>query len=198
MIVDAVVGQAADDRQQLPDDDRRQAERQLVDHQQRGLARNAMPSASICCWPPREVGGRLVEPLAQHREQLEHLLDRRRRRRRAVRCSPRRRGAGSRRRSAIRNTPWPPGIWLMPSAAISLGGAWVMSRPSKHDRAAVGLDDPADRLQQRRLAGAVRAEQRDDLALVDLDVDTEQHLPAAVPDVEAADQQQLARPWRRS
>ena len=59
------------------------------------------------------------------------------------------------------------------------------------DRAAVGLDDPRDGAQQRRLAGAVGAEQGDDLALVHLEVDVEQHLHAAVADVEVADEEQL-------
>ena len=59
------------------------------------------------------------------------------------------------------------------------------------DRAAVGLDDAADRLQQRALAGAVRAEQRDDLALLDVEVDVEQHLPVVVAGVDAADEQQV-------
>ena len=63
--------------------------------------------------------------------------------------------------------------------------------PVEDHRAAVGLDHAGDRLQQRRLAGAVRAEQRDDLALVDLEVDAEQHLHAAVGDVEPAHEQQL-------
>ncbi len=62
----------------------------------------------------------------------------------------------------------------------------------EHDRAAVRLDDAADRLQQRALARAVRAEQGDDLALLDIDVDPEQHLPAGVPGIDAAHQQQIA------
>ena len=45
-----------------------------------------------------------------------------------------------------------------------------MSRPSKTTAPFGRLDEAGDRLQQRRLAGAVGAEQRDDLALVDLEV----------------------------
>ncbi|MEZ5208836.1 MAG: hypothetical protein R2690_18110 [Acidimicrobiales bacterium] len=62
------------------------------------------------------------------------------------------------------------------------------------DGAGVGLDHAGDGLQQGRLAGAVGAEQRHDLALVDLDVDVEEDLDVAVAHVELADQQLLERP----
>ncbi len=42
-----------------------------------------------------------------------------------------------------------------------------MSSPSKHDRAAGGRVDAADEVEQRRLAGARRAEDRDELAALD-------------------------------
>ena len=41
---------------------------------------------------------------------------------------------------------------------------------------AVGSTSPEMALEQGRLPGAVGAEQRDDLALVDLEVDAEEHL----------------------
>ena len=41
---------------------------------------------------------------------------------------------------------------------------------------ALGVDDAADDADQRRLAGAVRAEQREDLAAADLEVDALQRL----------------------
>ena len=70
----------------------------------------------------------------------------------------------------------------------------------EHHGAVGGLDEPADRLQQCRLARTVRAEQRDDLAFVDLEVHAEQHLHAVVVHVDVADEQQLgelspARRW---
>ena len=99
----------------------------------------------------------------------------------------RRRGsshAASRRFSAtvsVGNTPWPPGH--LHDAAI---GDLVRRRVG--DVRAVEEDRAVDRrrprpemaLEQRRLAGAVGAEQGDDLALVDLEVDVEQHLHAVV------------------
>src|SRR5204863_971526 len=53
------------------------------------------------------------------------------------------------------------------------------------DVAAVRLDDPRDRVERRRLAGSVRAEERDHLAAFDLDVDTEQHADTVVRNGEA-------------
>ena len=87
-----------------------------------------------------------------------------------------------------------------------------MSRPSKTMAPSLRLLGAADGAQQRRLAGAVGAEQRDDLALLDVEVDAEQHLHAVVLDVDVAADEQLAlarrlghaatprrpstRPWR--
>ena len=51
-----------------------------------------------------------------------------------------------------------------------------MSSPSKMTAPPAAGDEARDRLEQRRLAGAVGAEQGDDLALVDLEVDAEEHL----------------------
>ena len=66
-----------------------------------------------------------------------------------------------------------------------------MSRPSKMTVPLLAGTSPADRLEQRRLAGPVGAEQGDDLALVDLEVDVEQHLHVAVAHVQAPDEQHL-------
>ena len=57
------------------------------------------------------------------------------------------------------------------------------------DDAAVGDAEPADRAQQRRLAGAVRAEQREHLALLHFEADVEEHLHRAVAEVEVVDLQ---------
>ena len=63
-----------------------------------------------------------------------------------------------------------------------------MSRPSKKMAPPIGSTDAADGLEQRRLAGAVGAEQGDDLALPHLEVDAEEHLHLVVGDVDAAAQ----------
>ena len=53
-----------------------------------------------------------------------------------------------------------------------------MSWPSTVTRARAGVDDAADDADQRRLAGAVGAEQREDLAAPDLEVDVLERLEA--------------------
>ena len=55
----------------------------------------------------------------------------------------------------------------------------MMSWPSTSDLAGGRIDDAADDADQRRLAGAVRAEQRENLAAPDLQVDVLQRLEAA-------------------
>ena len=125
----AVVGQPTHDRQQLTDDHRREAQRQLVDQQHPRLGDEGHAERQHLLLPAAEVRRVRRIALAQHRERLEHLLGRRV----DIVGSRRRVQPASRRFSPTvsePNTPWPPGIWLMPSAAISLGGAWVMSRPS--------------------------------------------------------------------
>jgi hypothetical protein len=53
------------------------------------------------------------------------------------------------------------------------------------------LDESRNGFQQCRLSRAVRAEERDDLSFVDLEVHAEQDLGAGVRDVEVLHQQQL-------
>ena len=53
-----------------------------------------------------------------------------------------------------------------------------MSWPSTVTVPAVGVDDAADDVDQRRLAGAVRPEQREDLAAADVEVDVLERLEA--------------------
>ena len=58
------------------------------------------------------------------------------------------------------------------------------------DVAAHRLNEPDDRLQQRRLAGSVGADDRHRLGLGDVQVDAEQRLEVAVADIEAVDVEQ--------
>ena len=62
--------------------------------------------------------------------------------------------------------PRPCGTWATPARTISRGPDRVSSLPSSIDRAA-GRHHLADRPQRRRLAGAVGAEDHDDLAALD-------------------------------
>ena len=183
----------AHDGEQLLDDDWREPERQLVDHQHVGLGEERHREREHLLLAARQVRGGSFMPAPQHREELEHLLGR------GLRVRAGRAGAATRatcRFSATvsdGNTPWPPGTWMTPFAAISCGGMPVMSLPSKMMLPRSGRDEARDRAQQRRLAGAVRAEQRDDLALADLEVDAEQHLHLAVRDVDRPQAEEVRR-----
>ena len=70
-----------------------------------------------------------------------------------------------------------------------------MSLAAELDRPAPRMVEPVDRPQRRRLARAVRADQRHDLALVHLDRDALQRLDRAVErlDVRRAARQRLRR-----
>ena len=75
----------------------------------------------------------------------------------------------------------------MPAAAICSGRRPTIGVPVERD-AGRGVDHARDRAQRRRLARAVRAEDHDDLALVDGEVEAVQHPHRAVAGP------QLARP----
>ena len=68
----------------------------------------------------------------------------------------------------------PSGTWLMPSPTILCGGRRTMLVALESDATGARPQQAGDGLQQRRLAGAVRADQRDDLALHDVEADVVQ------------------------
>ena len=72
---DAVGGHALHDRQQLPDDHRSEAERQLVDQQHLRAHDEAHRQGEHLLLAAGQVGGGGVEPLAEDRERLERLGD---------------------------------------------------------------------------------------------------------------------------
>ena len=82
--------------------------------------------------------------------------------------------------------PRPPGTCTRPAAKLSSGSRPVTSSPSKKIVPRCIGTSPQMALQQRRLAGAVGAEQGDDLALGQLEVDAEEHLHRPVAHVEVA------------
>ena len=173
---------------------------ELVDHQQAGPGEERHAERQHLLLAARQVGGRARRARSRRTGNSSSTSATR-----SLAAAPLRAGRSqpaTRRFSAtvsVGNTPWPPG-----HLGDAEGGDLVRRRvrdvaPVEDDRALVGLDHPADGLEQRRLAGAVRAEQRDDLALVDLEVDVEQHLHAAVADVRGrARAAASTRPWRRS
>ena len=66
----------------------------------------------------------------------------------------------------------------MPARACGLGRDLGERLAVDHDRAGVGHMDAVQDLEDRRLAGAVAAEQGMDLALLDLEIDVDQRLDA--------------------
>ncbi len=164
----------------------REPERELVDEEQLGRVMVAMASASICCWPPERLAARSSRREASVGKAVSASSIM------SASCSPRRRPcqAATRRLSSTRRLgkiPSPPGTWATPSRAISSGGRWVMSRPSKTMAPWSASTTPPMAAQQGGLAGAVRADEGDDLPFGDLDGHVGQHDDAVVADGELAD-----------
>ena len=186
----ALVGHPLHDRQQLADDDRRKPERQFVDQQHSRLGDERHAQRQHLLLAAAEVARVAMQPLAQQREHLQHFLD----------------GLGATLGVAAARPAGQLQVLLHRQAtehalaARHLADAergdlvgWRVGDVAavENDRTAVGFHHTADRLQQRALASAVGAQQRNDLAFLDVEVDAEQHLPAAVARVEIADQQQV-------
>ena len=74
-----------------------------------------------------------------------------------------------------------------PSPAVRCAGRPSMRLPLEGDAAGARRDEPGDRVHQRGLAGAVRPEHGDDLALAHVQRRLPQHLEVAVGDVEVLD-----------
>ena len=148
-----------------------------------GLTMSAMASESICCSPPerlpacwwarwRRIGNRsMTRALASATARWSLRIIQ----------VPRRTFSSTER---VGKTPRPPGMSERPRRATVSAGSPVIAPAVQPDRAAADLDQAAGALQQGRLAGAVRAEQRDDLALVHLEVDAEEDLHRAVGDLD--------------
>ena len=157
----ALGGDPAQRLADLADDDRREPERRLVEQQQPRPRHQRAADRQHLLLAAAEQAGALVEPLAQDREQLEDVASRCRARARRTR-----RGAGSAPTVRSANTRRPSSVWAMPRATSRAASARRVERPSKrmspldHGAAVVG-EQAADGAQQRRLAGAVGAQQRD-------------------------------------
>ena len=61
----------------------------------------------------------------------------------------------------------------------------ILISPSVRD-VAVALVDAVEAAQQRRLAAAARADERGDLAVLDVDADADERLEVAVPELDVA------------
>ena len=140
--------------------------------------------ASICCSPPESVPAFcLMRSLSTGKSvKIRSYSD-------CLILSLRRYAPSSRLSLTVRfaKMPRPSGTCETPIAVITCGLMPVMSRPSYVTSPRLRLEQAGDRAQRRRLAGAVRADERDDLALVHVEVDAVQRRDVAVRDFEVAD-----------
>ena len=175
---------------ELPDDDRRQAQAELVDHQELRFAQQRHAQTEHLLLAAREVRRGLVEPFGEDRERGQHLL-----------------GPPTEPFGIPPQQP-PGGPQVLPDGQArehrcatgnltdTEPGDLARRRvgdvpPVQDDGAEVRLGHPGHGPQERRLAGAVGAEQRDDLALRHLHVHVEQDLHPSVAHVEVVHDQQL-------
>ena len=161
-----LVGDAPHDRQQALDDDRRQPEAHLVDEQALRLRRQRPGHRQHLLLAARQQAGEAVLQRDQGREHLHRPVvgD--------LRAWPGR-SSGPRRMFSLtvrsKNSERSSATWARPRRGIVYGAlARRPSSPSTRDGPLDRAQQPGDRQQRRRLAGAVRAEQGDDLAGVDV------------------------------
>ena len=91
----------------------------------------------------------------------------------------------------------PSGAWPMPGLDELVGGRLRDVLAVERDRALARVEQAADRLERGRLAGAVRPDQRHDLALVDLDRDALERVDLAVVGVDVVELQERRLAGRR-
>ena len=136
-------------------------------------------------WPPESVPTSARTLGDRHRQVLEQLaglllhvdlVELTDESGRPARTSPRARGRGSRPRRGCRTARGPGRRSRSRGARRRSGREIVTCWPSKRDRPRVGRVDAGDRLDERGLAGAVVADQRDDLAGLDLEVHVAERL----------------------
>ena len=176
----------------------------LVEHQQLGLARQGPGQLDALERAVRQAGGRTLGEVTDVEavEQVVGLLPG------VSRSSRRARGS----RNGAETNPalvsaWPPTITLsstdspshratfwnvraMPMAAMAWAGRASRSSPSKRRLALGRLVEAADHVEQGRLAGAVRTDQRADLTLVDREAEPVERDDAAEPDADVLHLQQ--------
>ena len=153
---------ALDQREHLLDQQRRQAERRLVEDQQLRLGHQAAADREHLLLAARQRAGALA-PAA--RRGAGRCRTRARGSARAVRGrGGSSRGRGFRRTVMLGKMRRPSGTWIRPRATIADGCARSIGCCSKRIAPRHGRSTPRDRAVERGFAGAVRAEHRDDLA----------------------------------
>ena len=134
-----------------------------------------------------KLGALAPAPLLQVREQLVDLVDATGRRARPAAAACRFSST-----SRLEKMPRSSGQNASPEAGDPVRGQIDRLGAIEEHRTFALADDAHDRLQRRGLAGAVAAEQGDDLARGDVEVDAVQDVRFAVPGVQVADRQQRA------
>ena len=151
----------------------------------RGFDISARPIAAICCWPPERSVAGTSAMLGEHREELVDAVER-----------P---GAGAAAMGAEPEVLLDREAREQPAAFRHHGDAQAhdLMRGHRADGAAVEShhvvaagERAGDRAQERRLAGAVGADDGDGLALLDGDIDIEQRLEVTVERAQRARLQQ--------
>ena len=184
-----------DDAEHLLHDQRREPERGLVEQQQARPRHQPARHGHHLQLPAGEGPAERVDQAAQIGEMRQHLLELRvratARDRRPRLEAPSRMFSRTVRPGKMRR---PSGTCEMPARTIAPGFWPRIGLPSKRDAARDVREQAGDGAQRRRLAGAVGAEQGDDLALLHRDVEPVQHLAGIVAGVQAFDREQVVMP----
>ena len=151
-----------DDREDLLDEDGREAQRRLVEEQEARAGHQRPADGQHLLLAARQRAALLRHRSLSRGNSVEHPLDARRRCRLRSRVkAPIWRFSRTVSREKIRR---PSGACPMPSSTSSWAAVCEMSSPSKKTAALARVEQARDRLQRRRLARAVGADERDDLA----------------------------------
>ena len=163
----------------LADDDRRQALGRLVEHQEpRAGAQDARDRQHLLL-AARQLAAAAGEPLGEIGKQREDALER----------QPAGRRDARRQQQVLAHAEAGEDGALLGAdrhaeARDAVGREADRLAAGEDDRAAPLADDAHDRLEGRRLAGAVAAEQGDDLARPHLEIDAVEDVRFAVPGVQ--------------
>src|SRR6266542_2338281 len=169
----------------LLDEDRREAEARLVEHEEPRLRHERAPDRAHLLLPAGEAAGDLATPLAQPRERREDLLE-----------VPRRGGAHARVVGAelevlahreLRPELAPLGHERDPELGARRGRHREEGAAAELDLTSPRRAEPGDRAQRRGLPRPVRAEERDDLPLAHHEREAVQDLDVPVEDVDRLD-----------
>ena len=151
---------------------------------------SARPIASICCSPPDSVPAILLAALGEHREQREDPLGVGRE---VLAVAVGADLAGSPGSTSAGRRAGPPARGRCRGSPPCAAGRRSMRSPSKRTSPLVSAEQRRDGAQRGGLAGAVGAEQRDDLAVTDSQRDAAQRRHRAVADADVVDLAAAAR-----